>query len=389
MGKLKKRSDGRYRRKYTDETGHVHYVVGRSEAEVNKKYNELKKLLAKGLDVSAQRDTVGDWIDQMLEIKQGDVIDSQYRHYKSVLSAFDRSMILSKVRAADIQAVITKLFDEGKAKRTLQFYRSAISQVFDLAVERKAIEYNPCAAVKIPKKAPQTTRRALTEKEQEYIRGTPHRAQTAAMIMLYAGLRRGEVIPLTWNDIDFRRKQITINKFVEKNNSGSFELKSAGKSDAAKRVVGMPDVLIEYLRKAPKEDLLICRNASGRMHSDTSWRRMWNSYMTDINFKYSTRRVNNPKAKTKIAKSKFTRYGVVKEIPEFTPHMLRHTYATNLYFSGVDVLTAKELLGHSDVKTTLGIYTHLDKVYKNKNISKYNEYLGGQIGGQDAEKQHG
>lgn len=385
MGKLKKRSDGRYRRKYTDETGHVHYVFGHSEAEVNKKYNELKKLLVKGLDVSAQRDTLGDWIDQMLEIKQGDVIDSQYRHYKTVLNAFDRSMMLSKVRAADIQAVITKLYEEGKAKRTLQFYRSAISQVFDLAVERKAIEYNPCVAVKIPKKAPQTTRRALTETEQEYIRETPHRAQTAAMIMLYAGLRRGEVIPLTWSDIDLEEKQIAVNKFVEKNNSGSFELKTAGKSDAAKRIVGIPDVLVEYLKNVPKDNLLVCLNASNRMHSDTSWRRMWESYMSDINFKYGTHRVNNPDAKTKIAKSKFTRYGVVKEIPEFTPHMLRHTYATNLYFSGVDVLTAKELLGHSDIKTTLGIYTHLDKLHKSKNISKYNEYLGGRIGGQSTD----
>ena len=65
--------------------------------------------------------------------------------------------------------------------------------------------------------------------------------------------------------------------------------------------------------------------------------------------------------------------GVV--IPKITPHWLRHTFATILYFAGVDILTAKEQLGHSDIKTTLGIYTHLDKQYKRKSMSRLDEYL--------------
>ncbi|MDR2571583.1 MAG: tyrosine-type recombinase/integrase [Oscillospiraceae bacterium] len=62
-------------------------------------------------------------------------------------------------------------------------------------------------------------------------------------------------------------------------------------------------------------------------------------------------------------------------IPRITPHWLRHTYATMLYFAGVDVLTAKEQLGHTDAQTTLGIYTHLDKTHKRKAMSKLDEYL--------------
>jgi integrase len=46
-----------------------------------------------------------------------------------------------------------------------------------------------------------------------------------------------------------------------------------------------------------------------------------------------------------------------------------------LYFAGVDVLTAKEQLGHTDAQTTLGIYTHLDKTHKRKAMSKLDEYL--------------
>ena len=62
-------------------------------------------------------------------------------------------------------------------------------------------------------------------------------------------------------------------------------------------------------------------------------------------------------------------------IDRFTAHNLRHTYATMLYKAGVDVLTAKEQLGHADIKTTLNIYTHLDREYKRRTMDKLDQYL--------------
>ena len=62
-------------------------------------------------------------------------------------------------------------------------------------------------------------------------------------------------------------------------------------------------------------------------------------------------------------------------IEGFSAHQLRHTYASMLYMAGVDVVTAKELMGHADVQTTLEIYTHLSKSHKVKEISKLDEYL--------------
>ena len=62
-------------------------------------------------------------------------------------------------------------------------------------------------------------------------------------------------------------------------------------------------------------------------------------------------------------------------IPRITPHWLRHTYITMLYQAGVDVLTAKEQAGHSDISTTLEIYTHLDKTYKRHQMDKLDEYI--------------
>lgn len=68
--------------------------------------------------------------------------------------------------------------------------------------------------------------------------------------------------------------------------------------------------------------------------------------------------------------------GLIEELGfEFDWHSLRHTYASILYEAGVDTLTAKELLGHSDVKTTMGIYTHLSERGKKHSISKLDDFF--------------
>ena len=75
--------------------------------------------------------------------------------------------------------------------------------------------------------------------------------------------------------------------------------------------------------------------------------------------------------------SRFDPKGMPMTIEEFTPHCLRHTYCTMLYEAGVDVLVAKQLMGHSDIKTTLGIYTHLSRKHASVNASLLDVYLDG------------
>ena len=62
-------------------------------------------------------------------------------------------------------------------------------------------------------------------------------------------------------------------------------------------------------------------------------------------------------------------------IDTFTPHQLRHTFCTLMYFAGVDVMTARDQMGHKDISVTLGIYTALDKKFKKKKINRLDAYL--------------
>lgn len=99
----------------------------------------------------------------------------------------------------------------------------------------------------------------------------------------------------------------------------------------------------------------------------SSFRSAWNSYLCKLNYQYGIHDDN-------IA-SIYNPNGIPFTIDKITPHMLRHTYATLLYSSDVDVLTASQLLGHSDINTTLKIYTHLEKMKFDKSIDKFDDYV--------------
>lgn len=343
-------------------------VYGNTQKEADEAALQIKLALRKGIDVTAERDTFGDWAKRWLKYKEADISFSQrqsYNGYLKHLSALFEKRI-SDIKTYEIQDIIDGLAAEnphtGKptAKKTLGDVKITASQIFRLAITNRVLDYNPADAVIIPKNAPQEHRRALTEEEQGWILNTPHRMQLGAMIMMYAGLRRGELLALTWSDIDLGGRTITVNKAVEYRN-GVPKVKHSTKTDAGMRVVSIPDALVSYLAEQPKSSLLVFPSATGKLMPDCSWRRMWDDYLRTINKAYGCFSIVDPDVIT---------------IPRFTAHWLRHTYATMLYMAGIDVLTAKELLGHTDIKTTLGIYTHLDAKFKTKSVDKLNAYLG-------------
>jgi integrase len=100
---------------------------------------------------------------------------------------------------------------------------------------------------------------------------------------------------------------------------------------------------------------------------------MWDSYLVGMNLQFGDFGTLRKKSGGEY-KSKFDPEGVPFVIPRFTAHYLRHTFATSLYHAGVDVLTARDQLGHANIQTTLSIYTHLDNTFKRRSMDKLNVF---------------
>lgn len=377
MTKITLRKDGRYETRITYAPGKRKTLYGNTKAEVETKALEFKLQIRQGIDPIAAQDSFAEWAQRWLRLKSYEVSESRYKVEQSYLKHLEPlfPIAIGDIQTISIQEIIFELAKmnpntkKPTARSTLISIRAVARQIFELAIESQVLVRNPADYVKLPQTKPKKKRRALTKEEQAWVQETEHRAQLPAMIMLYAGLRRGEVIPLTWGDIDFTDNTITVNKSVERIGN-QFNVKHTAKTSAGNRIVAMPELLQGFLMDQPRDGVLITTDVTGAMHTQTSWRRMWESYQFELNWQHGRFTPLNPRPE-----NKYSPNGVPRIIDTITPHMLRHTYATILYFAGVDALTAKDLLGHADIQTTLNIYTHLDDEHKSENIHRLDEYL--------------
>lgn len=376
--RVKKRPDGRYmmqiylgmvdgKRKYKS-------VYGVTPKEVEAKAEEVRAMMGKGLDIAAQRDKFSQWADDLYRIKAASgVTQGQKQNYYHTIEWWKEQFApysISDVRADDIERALLWMQENGYAGRTINFYRSVITQIMERAVGR-AIQVNPAKLVQLSGMGqPAEKRRALTEEEQGWIWDTPHRAQPAAIIMMLSGLRRGELSALTWADVDTVNQTITVNKTVEYPPDGKAYIRNMTKSAAGMRVVYIPRKLADYLDTLPRSNLLVYPSASGRMMTASAWKAVWQSYMAELNRKYGQRTPADLERMKKPGRHKLD-----MTIPPITLHWLRHTFCTLMYFAGVDAVQACAQMGHADVTTTLKIYTHLDQQHKRRSMDKLDAYL--------------
>lgn len=310
--------------------------------------------------------TFYEWGEKFLHNKKNKVSTSQLKNLRCYLShayRFFGQMPIKDIVKDNVDDLMDSLTEENPntgmpaSHQYLIDVRQVVFDVFDLAIDEDVVMKNPAKKIEISKFAPKEELRALTSTEQKFIISTQHRARLGAQIMMLVGPRRGELIPLMWDDIDFENLQVNITKSVEQKYVNRFVIKRGTKTTKWGRINPLPLELAIELEEAKKTATspFICASADGSMHTPTSWRRMWESYIKEI-------LRQNPLAKN-------------TGIETVTAQNLRHTYATLLYISGVKLIEASKLLGHSNIKTTANIYTHLDELMIAKSIEPLETYV--------------
>lgn len=337
---MKKRKDGRYQAKVyvgtDDGKPQYKYVYGSTQKEVKAAAADLKAQMGKGIDITADK-TFKKWAELWLDSREDKLTEENYQTIRSRADYFVRAFgntDVDRITAADVEQAFTALSrrnpytNKPTAKKTLIEYRSVVSQIFDYCAKSRILTFNPASYIELPKVSKNGKRNALTDEQIKKIRETQHECQTVAMLMIYAGLRLGEALALNWNDIDFRRKKITVNKSY---NSKSHSVKSP-KTEAGNREVPLLTVLEEYLSTVPQASFLVCTHNGGQW-SQGALEKSWARYCQTLGF-------------------------------DFLRHECRHTFITLLYEMGIDELTTASIVGHADISTTREIYTHLRE--KNK-----------------------
>ena len=171
-----------------------------------------------------------------------------------------------------------------------------------------------------------------------------HRGEIFCKLMLYCGLRGGEVAALLWEDVDLDRGVIHVKRALKKDGTIG-EPKTA----AGVRTVPIPSHFIPTLKKAVTSPFLpVCVNTQGKPYTNTSKKLLWQNVKREMNIAMGCQVFRNQ---------------LMPPLPlqePFKMHFLRHTYCTDLEKAGVPINIAKVLMGHSSIAVTAQIYTHAD-----------------------------
>lgn len=245
------------------------------------------------------------------------------------------SKLLRNITNTDIQLCINELTTKGLKYNTIRSYLARLSTAFNSAIKQFHILHkSPIVNIELKKPKKTENIRALTTKEFNDViktfQDSPYDDYTVILIIAgTCGLRIGEILGLTWNDIDFNNNTIDVNKQWKVIETQPYKKFGFGelKTQNSYRIIPMPKYTADYLKKY--------RNS----HSVNFQNRLIKNRSSDS----VTTFVNK--------KLKILGYNI-------TIHDFRHTYATKLIANGVDFKTAAKLLGH-EVEQTMKTYSHV------------------------------
>ena len=269
--------------------------------------------------------------------------------------------------------------ERTKSNSTLDKEYRVLKNVFEYAEYKKLVKENYFMGyekIKLPKSLKEDKDVvAFTSKEEyilkEYIKTHPNQYNNIILLCLYTGMRIGEVLALTTNDITFDKGYgtIDVNKSLTKNKKGEIIMGKTTKTKNGKRKLelikksrNVIDIAIKEM-KPNKYNALFLR-PDGKFYEDSQ-----------VNGAFK-RICKNAGIKVIDTKKKKSNGRIVNlKLSDVNVHMLRHTFATRCIEAGVEITVLQKLLGHSNIQTTINIYGDIYDYYRQKEIKKYDEYM--------------
>ena len=254
---------------------------------------------------------------------------------------------------------IKKDKETGKPLKPKQYYKdsyvqaiySSLFRIFNVAISNGWIKDNPCNNAIKPRKNRTAKKKPLEiEQIKDILNKTNEYTTYNAIIQfqIYTGMRIGETLALTWDDIDFKKREININKTV--NFIKTDFIVGPPKTENSYRTLGMNNAIYHLLKLTKKEQNVRKRELKNQYEDH-------NLVFSQVTGNYIYRTEINNRLNTI---KKGTDYEYI------TVHFLRHANATLLLNNGVDLKIVSAHLGHNDIKTTANIYADVLKSQQQK-----------------------
>ena len=365
------RSDGRYMYTYVDHsTGKRAFIYSwklekndkipagkKADLSLREKERQIEKDLRDGIAYHGGDVTVLELVERYIAQKNN-VRPTTRNGYKTVVNVLKKDTFgnrrIDTIKTSDARLWLIELQTGGRSYSSIQTIRGVVRPAFTMAVEDDLLRKNPFEFQLADCLVNDSVKRvAITVKQEsaflKFIKEDAHfsRYYDGIFILFKTGLRISELCGLTLRDIDLQDRTINVDHQLQVTaGKGAYIEKT--KTVAGTRKLPMSDEVhmafkrVISSRKKPKVEYMI-DGYSGFLFLDDRGKPML-SYQWEKKFQHSVQKYN------KIYKI---------ELPKITPHVARHTYCTNMVKRGVSVKTLQYLMGHSDIATTINIYTHV------------------------------
>ena len=313
------------------------YIYGKTQEELDEKVLEARILMKSGVDIASD-ETFGHFAQVWYDIykkpylRENSLNSIQYVLNQHILPYLGGCR-LRDISPMQIQAVMARLADKSNSLQSKALIH--LRSIFKAAEENGLVAKSPVSAMLKAggKKTPEKI--ALTPQESQALleRVENHRARTFLLTALHTGMRRGEILALKWEDVDFDNKVIHVRRNAV---LGRYKttISDELKTKASKRDVPLSEELEAWLeaRKRNTHSQYVISMQNHQPLTKSSYKSMWRL--------------------------------IERELPggHVTAHILRHTYVTRLFEAGLDIKEIQYLAGHSTMDMTLRVYTHYDRV---------------------------
>ena len=371
---IKPRKDGRYLVRYKGKP-----FYGYSQREAIAKREEYKRLEALGQVSSPDNMLFRDYAWQWMETYKRNIVPSGKKTYRSLIRRAVEQLGDTPLRAitrSDVVSAYNSVF--GLSASTCRKFAMVINGIMEAACADGIITKNPCKGVK-PPKGPEGTHRCLEGWEKDLVVkavDSGHRFALAAVVMLFTGMRRGEVLAMNIDeDVDFENDIVHVRRSVQYD--GSVPQLSTTKTDAGIRDIPLLPQLKAIL--TGRHGQVLPGNRDGGFVSETQLRQLVTSYNNLLSTMANGGIQRRWWGKTREHKALLAAGGTLPPYREVSIrcHDYRHTFCTMLYEAGIDLKSAQRWMGHADEQMILRVYAHLTDRQEQRATEKLRAYLAG------------
>jgi integrase len=370
-GTIVKRADGRYMAALIVETEkgkQRKYFYGKTSREVQKKLDQAKRDRDQGTFVTERGQRLDVYLNRWLEeVHKPSIRASSYVLYRGLL---DNHIIpalghiqLQKLTPRQVQAFYAVKLDEGLNAKTVNKMHIVLSMALDNALKWNMVARNVCDAVTKPREVPYEYVVLTEEQAKRFLVSVRGDALEGIITLVLAlTLRRGEVLGLKWDDVDFEHRCLYIRRTVSRIGGKMGVVERPPKSKAGRRVLPLPDFVIAVLHREQKRQEE-CKAILGAKWKDGGY-----VFPNSVGGYYHESSV----------RERFKRLLKRAGLPDIRFHDLRHSAATFLLAMGVNPKEVQELLGHSSFRMTMDLYGHVLQSMRDDARQKLDDFFGGE-----------